>query len=319
MTTERLSTGKKVASTIDNHTHFFATSNYNSRADALTSRINAMSEATEMINAADNGITTIKSYLSQMKGVVSIQSAGTNGAAGGRFRTRRPGLAYNSFTLTALTPTGDIKTSLSSSGLPNNLQAYLTNVAGGPVTCNYVSSTSDVNISYAGDNYTAMDHSWHGNFDLVTRLGGDPIVANATNVVANAVWAVDDPAIQSTCAKNYDTFVTNLNKVSPPGGGWSVDWSGSDYQDSLTKVTGQIEGVENSFQTQSNNLAIITQREDYTNKSIDILNNGADDRTLADLNEEGTNLRSLQTSQSLAVQALSLSSSSAANVLNIIR
>ena len=67
------------------------------------------------------------------------------------------------------------------------------------------------------------------------------------------------------------------------------------------------------------NLAIITQREDYTNKSIDILNNGADDLTLANLNEEGANLLSLQTSQSLAVQSLSIASSSAANVLNIIR
>jgi len=77
-TTDRLSTGKKVASAIDNPTNYFAAENYIGRADALSSRLDSMSEATEMINAADNGITSIKAYLSQMKGIVNNALSNTD-------------------------------------------------------------------------------------------------------------------------------------------------------------------------------------------------------------------------------------------------
>lgn len=77
-TTERLATGKKVSSAIDNPTSYFAAQNYNDRADALSSRLDGMSEATEQINAADNGITNIKSFLSQMKGVVNDALSNTD-------------------------------------------------------------------------------------------------------------------------------------------------------------------------------------------------------------------------------------------------
>jgi flagellin-like hook-associated protein FlgL len=78
MTTQHLSTGKKVASAIDSPTNYFAAANYNDRAKALFSRLDGMSEATQMINAADNGITNIKAFLSQMKGVVSDALSNTD-------------------------------------------------------------------------------------------------------------------------------------------------------------------------------------------------------------------------------------------------
>jgi flagellin-like hook-associated protein FlgL len=67
-----------VASAVDNPTNYFAAANYNDRAQALFSRLDGMSEATQMINTADNGITNIKAFLSQMKGVVNDALSNTD-------------------------------------------------------------------------------------------------------------------------------------------------------------------------------------------------------------------------------------------------
>ncbi len=56
----------------------------------------------------------------------------------------------------------------------------------------------------------------------------------------------------------------------------------------------------------SSNLSIITARQDFTSNMISTLQTGADNLTLADMNEEGANMLMLQTRQSLGVTALSL-------------
>jgi flagellin len=439
-TTDRLSTGKKVASAIDNPTNYFAAENYTSRADALSSRLDGMSEATEMINAADNGITSIKSYLSQMKGIVNnalsntdssertaygkqfnelivqvqdiakdssygginlingnasttvqfgenigdstltLQGFNVSAASGSLDSNGEIGSSAiadssgNAYALTidingsdivgirsaakgvssgneadyatdfynyiadidASTTTADIKALLADSGFLRSISGVLSKATGSAVTASKSSSDATINVSYLSTIYSVSS-------DASSNLSADfntlNTILNATPVeifkddVGSTVWnatisllVADATNINGASLSAIQNSVTTLQPlISGHGAGnnWSVDWSGANYQTDLTDVIGQIEDVESTLQTQSsklaNNLAIITQREDYTNQSIDILNNGADDLTLANLNEEGANLLSLQTSQSLAVQALSLSSSSAANVLSIIR
>jgi len=58
----------------------------------------------------------------------------------------------------------------------------------------------------------------------------------------------------------------------------------------------------------ANDLAIITSRRDFTEQTINTLQAGADDLTVADQNEEGANLLALQTRQTLGVTSLSLAS-----------
>lgn len=70
-TTERLGTGKKVNSAIDNPTNYFAAVNLNDRASGLNARLDSMGEAVQQIKAADNGINAIRSLLSSMKGIVN--------------------------------------------------------------------------------------------------------------------------------------------------------------------------------------------------------------------------------------------------------
>jgi flagellin-like hook-associated protein FlgL len=75
--------------------------------------------------------------------------------------------------------------------------------------------------------------------------------------------------------------------------------------------------VRNFGQSIANDLAIIQTRRDFTEQTINTLNAGADDLTVADQNEEGANLLALQTRQALGTTSLSLAAQSQQSVLRL--
>lgn len=101
-----------------------------------------------------------------------------------------------------------------------------------------------------------------------------------------------------------------------------IDWGSSDYKTTLQTVLDEIESVDEVLKTQSKALAFnqstIAVREDYTNEFLNTLEVGSDKLTLADLNEEASNLLALQTAQQLGVQSLSLANQQAQSVLRLL-
>ena len=93
--------------------------------------------------------------------------------------------------------------------------------------------------------------------------------------------------------------------------------TGSNLNAAETSIDNAISTLRTKAQTLSNNLSIITTRQDFTQNMIDTLQKGADDLTLADMNEEGANMLMLQTRQQLATTALSLASQAAQSVLRL--
>jgi flagellin len=77
-TQARLASGKKVNSALDNPTNFFAAQSANNRANDLTSRKDGMSEAVQMVKAADAGITGITALIESAKGVAQAALATTS-------------------------------------------------------------------------------------------------------------------------------------------------------------------------------------------------------------------------------------------------
>ncbi len=77
-TQERLATGKRVNSALDNAQSFFAASANTNRADALAARSDGLTQAIRVVEAADNGITAIRSLIDQAQGVLAT-AAGTAG------------------------------------------------------------------------------------------------------------------------------------------------------------------------------------------------------------------------------------------------
>ncbi|MGH1375709.1 MAG: flagellin [Alphaproteobacteria bacterium] len=78
-----------------------------------------------------------------------------------------------------------------------------------------------------------------------------------------------------------------------------------------------LNSVRSFGSTLANNLSIIQTRQSFTEQTINTLEAGADDLTVADQNEEGANLLALQTRQTLGVTSLSLASQSQQAVLRL--
>jgi flagellin len=70
-TQNNLATGKKVNSALDNPLNFFTSQNLNTRADALSGLLDAMSNGIQTIQAANNGLTSITSLVQQLQSTVS--------------------------------------------------------------------------------------------------------------------------------------------------------------------------------------------------------------------------------------------------------
>jgi flagellin-like hook-associated protein FlgL len=85
-------------------------------------------------------------------------------------------------------------------------------------------------------------------------------------------------------------------------------------QDQVREAILSVRAFGNSI---ANDLTIIQTRRDFTESTINTLEAGADDLTVADQNEEGANLLALQTRQTLGVTSLSLASQSQQAVLRL--
>ncbi len=98
----------------------------------------------------------------------------------------------------------------------------------------------------------------------------------------------------------------------------TVDWGNqSDIAQSLKEIAGALKSIRAFTAELGNNYSIITNRQEFTENLINILTEGADKLTLADMNEESANMLSLQTRQQLAINSLSLASQAAQAVLKL--
>ena len=84
-----------------------------------------------------------------------------------------------------------------------------------------------------------------------------------------------------------------------------------------TIVEDAVSKLRNMASVFGNNYSIVENREEFTENLINVLEEGADKLTLADMNEESANMLALQTRQQLAINSLSLASQAAQSVLSL--
>ena len=90
-----------------------------------------------------------------------------------------------------------------------------------------------------------------------------------------------------------------------------------DVEQSVSELENAINTLRNYASAFGNYYSIVTTRQDFTENLINVLEEGADKLTLADMNEESANMLALQTSQQLAINSLSLASQAAQSVLKL--
>lgn len=95
VTQDRLSTGKRVNTAVDNPANYFAARNHESRANLLTGLKDNISEAIQTIKAADSGVKGILSTIESLRGIVTQARSALNDSVNGA--TTLSGLAtqYN--------------------------------------------------------------------------------------------------------------------------------------------------------------------------------------------------------------------------------
>ena len=115
---------------------------------------------------------------------------------------------------------------------------------------------------------------------------------------------------------NVTGFLANSSGLSLTGasGNWQ---STSNITSDTAKMDSAVTTLRTNTQTLAANLNIITTRQTFTDSMMNTLQTGADNLTLADMNQEGANMLMLQTRQSLGTTSLSMSSQAAQSVLKL--
>ena len=118
--------------------------------------------------------------------------------------------------------------------------------------------------------------------------------------------------------KSANLVIEGVNVTSAKIGLTQADWQIENaLQESLNQVIAAKEKLRDASSQLGNYYSILTNREDFTERLINVLEEGADKLTLADMNEESANMLALQTRQQLALTSLSLASQASQSVLNL--
>lgn len=93
--------------------------------------------------------------------------------------------------------------------------------------------------------------------------------------------------------------------------------------DSINEVLSSLDSASVTLRSQASkfgsNLSVVETRQDFTNELVNVLESGAANLTLADLNEEAANSAALSTRQQIATSALSLAAQSDQGILQLLR
>lgn len=319
-TQERLSTGKKVNTAIDNPVSYFAAQSLNSRASVIDSLKDAMGQAVQTVKAADKGITAITSMIEQAKGIaqeaLSVEPTTTPATFTGTASV--DGLHIASIVVGGVTYSGvagtDDTTALAN--LATALEHTETGVPGfAEVTV--VSEGDDagnVTITYepvANEEFTALVGRYNEILNQLDTIAKDSGY-KGKNLLNSATMTVKFEGSHTLNVQGFDASSTT-------GLGIGVaEWANeADIDASINQLDAAATKLRSEASKLSGNLSIITVRQDFSDNMINTLTEGADKLTLADANEEGANMLMLQTRQSLSTTALSLSAQAAQSVLRL--
>jgi flagellin-like hook-associated protein FlgL len=241
-TQNRLATGLKVNSALDDPINFFAAQAHRQRAGDLSVLKDSMNEGIQTIKAANAGIEGITDLVAQAKSI--INAARTADAA-------------------------DI------AGLEGQWTALLGQI-----------DDMATDSSYKGTNLLAsgtltIDFNEAGSSSL------DVVGFDASAIAGLLITDVTD----FTISAELDTHIGELDAA--------------------------LSTLRTQAQTLSSNLSVVTTRFDFTQNMINTLNTGADNLTLADMNEESANMLMLQTRQALATSTLGMASDAAQAILRL--
>ena len=381
MTQERLSTGLKVNSAIDNAASYYTAQSLNNRANDLNALLDSMGQGIQTIQAANEGIEAITDFVEQAKAIANsardVASKTDIKGLQAKFSdvgvpttpktatgtslvfevTRTDGTALDKSLKDAV---NKVNAELEAADLQaKSLDDYVAQVkkaieAGGTEFAKIVDIKVDDKTgkitftAKAGYNIKAT-----GAGDLA-GLGKDPAAGTPTNDVTSTVAVNTD---RQKYALQFNEILTQIDNLAKDAGykginllqmntltvifnedrssqievkgtdassvGLMLDeavnnWqTNEDIETSIRQTEEAISSLRIMASDYGNYYSIVQNRQSFTKSLVNVLTEGADNLTLADMNEESANMLALQTRQQLAINSLSLASQAAQGVLQL--
>ena len=351
MTQERLSTGKKVNSAIDNPSSYYTAQSLTNRASDLNALLDSMGQGIQTIQAANEGIEAITDFVQQAKALANTArdnatvkgttSSGTYTAAGGtkNITVKIEGVADQ-----------DIKVTLEDT---DSLEQAATKIA--KALNDSTNGVKDAEDTVIGG-FTATVEN--GQIKISNSKG---IVANVSGTISGITFNGEiGNSTRTTSMKQYNEILDQIDQLAKDSGYKGVnllqgnslkvvfnedrssyltingtfadtsdeglkisraeDWTNPDNEAidaSISELENAITSLRNMASEFGNNYSIVENRENFTESLINVLEEGSDKLTLADMNEESANMLALRTRQQLAINSLSLASQAAQSVLSL--
>ncbi|MDS7596156.1 flagellin [Agrobacterium tumefaciens] len=213
-------------------------------------------------------------------------------------------------------------------GAKSGILDKLNNIEGDGIVVNVntAGTVSSVNVNkYTTDQVIASGATFDANGKVAT---------GATNYVKldDDTWvqAVDQSTVstQEVAATGTDgtAWAINTGNTAASTNQTSVSTFSIDANTTATQLNGLISMVDDAYQSMTSaasTLGSLSSRidlqENFVSKLTDSLDKGIGRLVDADMNEESTKLKALQTQQQLAIQALSIANSDSQNVLSLFR
>ena len=344
-TQERLSTGKKVNSAIDNASSYYQARSLTNRAADLDGLLDSMGQGIQTIQAANEGIEAVTAFVEQLKSIANSAFAldpsnpETYEASMTSYKNQ-----YNKI----LDEIGNVVEDASYQGVNllagneltvtfNETRSNRFTITGDDIvaemglgeTVNWTSAaeTKTVNVVTEEAIEVVADGPDTDDVDeTVTVVKGAKVYTDGAETPKYYVMA-DDGNYYEYDVENKELVTDAADTPVDPDDVTVVEYTEevatgvNSYKDSIDDTLDDLSVAIDylrSYATElGNNYSIIETRQDFTDALIDVLETGSDNLVLADMNEESANYLALQTRQQLAVNSLSLASQSAQSVLSL--
>lgn len=391
MTQERLSTGLKVNSAIDNASSYYTAQSLNNRASDLSALLDSMGQGIQTIQAANEGIEAITEFVEQAKAIANSARDAASKTDVKTLNAKFSDLTTPQTPKTSTTPAltleikkvnGDKVEALGSSDEHDKavtaalakLNAKLAaGELGGKDASAFKTASEAAMKEFTGtvlEDVMEFSISADGKVSLTAKAGYQIAAKGAGEFAGQGDKAADTGLAGDTAtstvnvntdrqkyAEQFKEIMQQINKLAKDSGYKGINLLQmntltvifNEDRSSQIEVKGvdasstglQISNPVNSWQTDENinksiteaenaisklrimasdygnYYSIVQNRQDFTKNLINVLTEGADNLTLADMNEESANMLALQTRQQLAINSLSLASQAAQSVLQL--
>jgi flagellin-like hook-associated protein FlgL len=352
----RLATGRRVNSAIDNPINFFTAAGLNDRASQLGGLLDGISNGIQTIQAASKGIDAIVKLVQSAQSTIkqaqsdaatnrpSVTStsiattkaaalATTVAAAGNIVITA--GATEYTVAATATDTIRDVVNKINDSGIAtasvgNDGSLTIKGAGSDPLTIAGANAvTGETGLDVAGqvaagnsDVRAALVDQFNELRTQIDELAKDAGF-NGINLLAGDALAVifnekTGAAQNKLDIQGEEVTATNLGILQAGAAVGQTDFQNdTDLANASDALTTALTSLRSTASALGSQLSVVQTRQDFTKNLINTLTVGADNLVLADSNEEGAKLLALNTRQQLSQTALSLASQADQGVLRL--